>query len=460
MSKIRIVSLLSAFLLLFVFEIDASAYNPNTRVWPNNFTNFRRTANFNNQGTNWLNTLNDAANEWTGDTVFAVTYNTNSQNDIDYGVPSAPYANSLAVTYWYWDGTNTAYRSRFNMIINSQKQWWVQSPPIPSGHFDLQSILVHEFGHALGLGHADNTGQVMYASFSMQEVRDQVQDDEKYGMKFLYDSSFTSPHPTRQEPWGAQSAGYYDDPSKYVGYKGQNWTPATGLVAPRYPRGNTLTYSNAYGASTWFQAHTDSITWEYTKHHLRGWADIYIDGTHMGLFNLDDNDDTLWRVRRTWELPMDDHLIQVRNVSGGDYIDADTFIAGIFAHPSGTYDDSQQVTIEYLGNNWTHSSCCPTAYNSTISWSRTADEAIELTFRGSAIYYVFTKAYNRGKVKVTIDGELKDIIDLYASPNQWQVSRYYGLTSGIHTIHLAVTGDKNPNSTDYYVDLDYFIVQP
>jgi len=63
-------------------------------------------------------------------------------------------------------------------------------------------------------------------------------------------------------------------------------------------------------------------------------------------------------------------------------------------------------------------------YNNTLSWSNTANDAVIFTFVEDGIKYVYTKAYNRGTVQVTIDGLNYANIDLYAptsSPydHQW-----------------------------------------
>lgn len=92
-----------------------------------------------------------------------------------------------------------------------------------------------------------------------------------------------------------------------------------------------------------------------------------------------------------------------------------------------------------------------------------ADDGVYLTFVGDGIRYYYTKAYNRGIVQVTIDGEEQARIDLYAPttpPNnhQWQQSSYWALPYGTHQIHLAVTGDKNGSSSGTYIDLDRFVV--
>ena len=88
------------------------------------------------------------------------------------------------------------------------------------------------------------------------------------------------------------------------------------------------------------------------------------------------------------------------------------------------------------------------------------------------ITYYFTKHYNRGRVRVTIDGEApfsNTLIDLYAPTlpggGVFQQSVRYPLSYGTHTIQLAVDGTNNGRApvevgypSDNYIDLDKFVV--
>jgi hypothetical protein len=203
------------------------------------------------------------------------------------------------------------------------------------------------------------------------------------------------------------------------------------------------------------------ITWQFTKHSNRGTQQIYIDNTHVWTHNTDDNNNTLWQVQKTWEVPNGNHIIEVRGLGNGvDYTDTDAFIINTYGQ-TGNHEDNNLSTIEYLGSgSWTHSNCCPTASGGTISWSNTTNNSASIHFYGTGIRYIHTKAYNRGKVKVTIDGVYTETLDLYANPNQWQQVRVYNMGLGYHQIHFTVTGTKNPASVDYYVDIDKFEIIP
>ncbi|HML18557.1 MAG TPA: hypothetical protein VK419_16115, partial [Bryobacteraceae bacterium] len=76
------------------------------------------------------------------------------------------------------------------------------------------------------------------------------------------------------------------------------------------------------------------------------------------------------------------------------------------------------------------------------------------------ITYVYTKARNRGVAEVWIDAHLKSRVDLFSPDTQWQRQTVFdGLEPGPHIIEVRVSGQRNPASVDYFVDLDRFIVQ-
>lgn len=51
---------------------------------------------------------------------------------------------------------------------------------------DLQSVALHEFGHWLALGHADNPGATMYPTLTMGTLKRELHQDEKDGISFIY----------------------------------------------------------------------------------------------------------------------------------------------------------------------------------------------------------------------------------------------------------------------------------
>lgn len=124
---------------------------------------------------------------------------------------------------------------------------------------------------------------------------------------------------------------------------------------------------------------------------------------------------------------------------------------------TGTFDDTSP-DIEYNGV-WTHASF-PMATGGSLSFSNLAQSTAAVTFEGTAITWVYTKAFNRGISEVKIDGISRGELDQYSPGTHWQ-SRvdYSGLPQGRHTLEITVTGRKQSAATDGYVDVDGFIVQ-
>jgi len=126
--------------------------------------------------------------------------------------------------------------------------------------------------------------------------------------------------------------------------------------------------------------------------------------------------------------------------------------------PPGDYDDMSH-SIEYEGI-WA-SGRYPMASGSTLTYSHGADDTAGLSFTGGGIEYWYTAAFNRGIAQVLIDGREKARVDLYAPSIRWQQkAALHGLGPGQHTIEIHVLKEKNIRSSDYYVDLDKFVVTP
>jgi hypothetical protein len=67
-------------------------------------------------------------------------------------------------------------------LNSTDVEWWTGIRPVPSSRsqdIDLWSVVAHELGHALGIGHTSNDddapaavrGQIMYKSFAPMEER-------------------------------------------------------------------------------------------------------------------------------------------------------------------------------------------------------------------------------------------------------------------------------------------------
>ena len=121
--------------------------------------------------------------------------------------------------------------------------------------------------------------------------------------------------------------------------------------------------------------------------------------------------------------------------------------------PPGTYDDSN-FRIIYTGP-WFLDQSFAEAARGTLSYSSDPAAALRFKFNGTKVTYYFTRAFNRGKAFVEIDGAGKGTLDLYSKKTQWQSHVTFDqLGPGPHTIVIRNVGAK-----DFYVDLDQFVVE-
>jgi hypothetical protein len=123
---------------------------------------------------------------------------------------------------------------------------------------------------------------------------------------------------------------------------------------------------------------------------------------------------------------------------------------------TGTFDDVSD-DIHYAGA-WNHGSFPPAA-GGTVSYSNSPGAVASVSFEGSELTYVYSKAFNRGIAGVKLDGIARGDIDLFSPKIAWQARTVFrDLPPGKHTFELTVSGRKDAAATDRYVDVDALIV--
>ncbi len=85
--------------------------------------------------------------------------------------------------YWYWSTTKEIFEA--DMVINDYYNWDTSGAPA-GDEFDLQSVVLHEFGHFLHLGHDDNPGAVMYPSIAPGVVARTLHANDIAGIQYIY----------------------------------------------------------------------------------------------------------------------------------------------------------------------------------------------------------------------------------------------------------------------------------
>lgn len=126
--------------------------------------------------------------------------------------------------------------------------------------------------------------------------------------------------------------------------------------------------------------------------------------------------------------------------------------------PSGAYDDADPRI--HLLDPWSRDAQFQDAYQHTLTYSNIPGATASLAFDGDAITYIYTRAFNRGIAEVWIDGQVRGQVDLYAHDTEWRSrQRYDGLGPGRHLLEIRVSGQRNSQATDCFVDLDGLIVE-
>lgn len=90
--------------------------------------------------------------------------------------------------------TSGTRRDEFDIVINRRGGRWYAGPEgeAPAGGwYDLETVLLHELGHALGLDHSATTDAVMYAAYL--GVRRALTLDDVFGVTTLYPAPEPAP---------------------------------------------------------------------------------------------------------------------------------------------------------------------------------------------------------------------------------------------------------------------------
>lgn len=141
-----------------------------------------------NAGANFQFTGGGATTAGTG----ACGGGTDGQNTVGW----APQSGSvLAVTCSWFTTTGSPYRTAIEFDMQFDPDWpWTTSSP---ASVDLESVALHEFGHALGLNHSSLSAAVMYASYASGSIKRTPHQDDLDGLYAIYgQQGAPSPTPT------------------------------------------------------------------------------------------------------------------------------------------------------------------------------------------------------------------------------------------------------------------------
>src|SRR5580658_3211293 len=123
----------------------------------------------------------------------------------------------------------------------------------------------------------------------------------------------------------------------------------------------------------------------------------------------------------------------------------------------GLYDDSDPSIVFH--GPWIRDNGWPQTHAHSITYSNVPGSEVRFAFQGGLLTYVYTKAANRGMVAIAIDGVRQASVDLYSPKTEWQRQSIFKVTTGRHLAVLTILPEKNPQSSDRWIDVDAFEVQ-
>jgi len=210
-------SLLGLVLVVAAEEVGLWAYTLNSSSFAGTSAAYRVNPNFTDPSAGstaaQIASIQAGANEWqtTGGANFQFVYQgtTTGTSLSPDGVNRVFYSNTdgggaLAVCYWWSSGGSTTnFDIAFYDRDGPTNFVWATNPS--GGQFDIQGVVTHELGHALGLGHSTVNGATMYPSVQGGSTAARsLEPDDQAGVQALY--GLAAPSVTGVSP----SSGFVD----------------------------------------------------------------------------------------------------------------------------------------------------------------------------------------------------------------------------------------------------------
>ena len=100
-----------------------------------------------------------------------------------------------------------------------------------------------------------------------------------------------------------------------------------------------------------------------------------------------------------------------------------------------------------------------TASGASYRISATPRAHATFNFTGTGVDWITAVGLDMGMARVSIDGSLNEVVDLYSAASAWQVlETFSGLSLGPHSFSIWVLGNKNPLSSGTAVVVDAFVI--
>jgi thermitase len=262
--------------------------------------------------------------------------------------------------------------------------------------------------------------------------------------------------------------GTYEDTNSALTFTG---TAPWASFSDALNSGGSARFNSQIGSEVHLTFNGGAVTLTYLKQFNAGIARVSIDGSIID--ELDTYNPTrLYQQQKTYTVTAGVHTVTVavsgnkNAASGGAFVLFDAFIVAAEAPPPppppstpgpGTYEDTN-AAVSFTGS-WTTFTNSGNSGGSAKFSNQTA-AAVSLTFNGGAVTLVHLKQSNAGIATVSIDGTVVDQLDTYNPTQTMQQQKTYTVTAGVHTVTVAVSGNKNAASGGAFVLFDAFIVAP
>jgi len=150
-------------------------------------------------GTGESNAINAAVAAW--ETASGIDFTNTGTNSITVADPNDfintvfwadtpnPAHTFLAKASWYEYVNDPGTIVGFDVHFNNDHRWATTST---TGRFDIQSVALHELGHAIGLDHTTSTAEVMFSSLAPATLHRSLGSGDVAGAQHLYPEA-TSP---------------------------------------------------------------------------------------------------------------------------------------------------------------------------------------------------------------------------------------------------------------------------
>jgi hypothetical protein len=249
----------------------------------------------------------------------------------------------------------------------------------------------------------------------------------------------------------------------FTGTGGVTWKDYSN---PNYSAGSTR-YFIAPGSATFTFTGT-GVSWWSVKCQNRGIAQVYIDGVLDATINLYTPVVLVGvPVYTKAGLTAGTHTLQIvatgnkSAVSTNMYVDIDAFDVYDAPVVSRTvrHEETSSSFVDW-GAYWNDWLVDPNYSGGSTRYINELNASASLTFTGTSVTWIAARTMNRGIANVYIDDVLQGSVDPYSATTAYRqpVFTASGLFNTEHTIRVVVTGDKNPLSTNTYIDIDAFDV--